>query len=264
MWALTSKYVFKGALEMKTALHVGGGKENYTSSDKPIVRTPDGYPFIPGSSFKGAFRGAVERLAPSIPGIISCQLIDEREACPTVRKDFPKQKENMKEDDLVAELEYELCCTCKLFGSPWSISKIFFQDMKMAVPSTLTQVRDGVMIDRDSERAVDQLKYDFETVPPESRFEMEIALENPTRVDLGLTCVGLNEFLSETMFLGGMKTRGLGACKLKDLKIYKLDLEGDGKEERLKNYLIHDRLEEKMEEVASARQFIQTWIEQLF
>jgi CRISPR-associated RAMP protein (TIGR02581 family) len=264
MWELKSKYLFKGILEMKTALHIGGGKENYKNTDSPVVRTPDGYPFIPGSSFKGAFRSTVEKLAVSVPGISTCQLIDEQDECPTVRKEFPKQKQKMKEDTLVTELEYELCCTCKLFGSPWSGSKIFFHDMKLKTPSDITEVRDGVMIDRDSERAVDQHKYDFETVPSASEFEIEIMLENPSDTDLGLTCIGLNEFISEMAYLGGIKSRGLGNCRIRDLKIFKLDLEGNGKEERLKKYLIHTKTEEKMEEIKAANPFIQSRIEQLF
>lgn len=264
MWELKTKYLFRGLLEMKTALHIGGGVEKYRNTDNPVVRSPDGYPFIPGSSFKGSFRSIVEKIAVSIPGITSCQLIEGQEECPTVRKEFPAQKQNMIEETLVYEMEYELCCTCKLFGSPYSASKIIFNDMKLKVPSDYTEIRDGVKIDRDSERAVDQHKYDFETVPSSSLFEMDIVLENPTQTDLGLTCVGLNEFLSGMAYLGGIKSRGLGNCMLRDLKIYKLDLEGEGKEERLKNYLLHRKLEDKMEIISSADQFIQSEIEALF
>jgi len=60
MWELKTKYLFKGRLELKTALHIGGGRLNMMNTDSPIVRTPEGFPFIPGSSFKGAFRSTVE------------------------------------------------------------------------------------------------------------------------------------------------------------------------------------------------------------
>lgn len=259
MWELKSKYLFKGILQMQTALHIGGGNENMRNTDNPVIRTPDGYPFVPGSSFKGVFRSTVEKIAVSLPGITSCQLIEDNTSnkCPTSQQaDFAKKKQNMNEEQLIRALEQNLCSTCKLFGSPYTASKIYFHDMKLETPSDITQIRDGVMIDRDRETAVDQHKYDFETVPPTSEFDMEIMLENPTDTDLALTCIGLNEFISEMAYIGGIKSRGLGNCKIEGLKIYKLDLEGDGKEDRLIKYLTHICPEKKMDEIEKPDEFI--------
>ncbi len=44
---------------------------------RPVVLTPEEQPFIPGSSFKGALRSAIEKLVPSLPesaGLRSCGL----------------------------------------------------------------------------------------------------------------------------------------------------------------------------------------------
>jgi len=285
MWELKSKYLFKGRLEFKTALHIGGGKINVSNTDSPVVRTPDGLPFIPGSSFKGAFRSAVEKLAISLPEIRTCQLIEDESLkgmpdkecfrliedkdsayCPTaIHQEFARWKQNKKEKDLIAHLEKKLCDTCKLFGSPYTASKITFHDLSVGEWAGVTQIRDGVVIDRDSERAKDGLKYDFEVIPPTASFDMEIWVENPSLTELGLACIGLNEFRSEMAYLGGIKSRGLGSCRIADLEIYNLDLETeDGKEDRLMKYLIHDTLEEKMENIPDPSQFIQTQIEVLF
>lgn len=59
-YELRNRYMFKGILEMQTALHIGGGKITLSSSDSPVVLTPEQKPFIPGSSFKGAMRSTVE------------------------------------------------------------------------------------------------------------------------------------------------------------------------------------------------------------
>ena len=285
MLELKTKYLFKGTLELKTALHIGGGKESFMSTDSPVVRTPEGDPFIPGSSFKGAFRSTVEKLAISIPTIKTCQLIESKaeedwkgkptkeicklvessDVCPTsIPKMFAQWKEDKSEDVLNKMLKQKLCHTCSLFGSPYSASKIFFHDLKLEEWAGVTQIRDGVGIDRDSERAKDQLKYDFEVVPPTSTFIMEIVLENPSTTDLGLTCLGLNEFLSEMGYIGGMTSRGLGNCKITNLDIYCLDLVNEGKEERLKNYLLNTQLDKKMEKIPNPAQFIQERIENLF
>ena len=257
MWELKTKYLFKGKLKLNTALHIGGGKINVTNTDSPVVRTPDGLPFIPGSSFKGSFRSAVEKIAVSVPNITSCQLIDESTTCPSAnQKSFNERKERMSEKDLFKALEKELCDTCKLFGSPYSASKIIFHDLMMLDWAGVTQIRDGVVIDRDSERAIDKLKYDFEVVPPDSVFDMEIWLENPSTTELGLTCIGVNEFVSGMGYIGGIKSRGLGHCEIKDLQVYVLDLETENRKfERLKKYLSGLTVEEKMTKIESS-QFI--------
>jgi len=260
MWELKTKYLFKGKLKFKTALHIGGGKVNVSNTDSPVVRTPDGLPFIPGSSFKGSFRSAVEKIAVSIPKISSCQLIDESNICPSVNQNcFTRRKKEMSEENIVDTLNKELCDTCKLFGSPYSASRIIFHDLMVSDWAEVTQIRDGVVIDRDSERAIDKLKYDYEVVPPDSVFDMEIWLENPSDNELGLTCIGVNEFVSGMGYIGGIKSRGLGHCEIKELQVYVLDLKTEnGKFERLKNYLTGSTVEDKMKKEDS--QFINNQI----
>ncbi len=67
------------------------------------------------------------------------------------------------------------------------------------------QTRDGVTIDRDSEKSRDRLKYDFEVVPASVTFEMKITLENATQQDLQLLCVGLSEFVHGFGAIGGKR-----------------------------------------------------------
>ena len=55
------RYIFTGKLKLKSAMHIGGGEINLRGTDSPIVLTPEGKPFIPGSSFKGVFRSTVEK-----------------------------------------------------------------------------------------------------------------------------------------------------------------------------------------------------------
>src|SRR6266702_5149777 len=75
-YELRNRFVFKGKLVMQTALHIGGGRVTLSSSDSPVVLTPDQKPFIPGSSFKGALRSTVEKIVPGLPGFSSCALIE--------------------------------------------------------------------------------------------------------------------------------------------------------------------------------------------
>jgi CRISPR/Cas system CSM-associated protein Csm3 (group 7 of RAMP superfamily) len=75
-YELRNRYVFNGQLVMKTALHIGGNKVTLSKSDSPVVLTPDQKPFIPGSSFKGALRSTIEKIAPGLPGFTTCALIE--------------------------------------------------------------------------------------------------------------------------------------------------------------------------------------------
>ncbi len=78
-YELRNRYLFEGQLVMQTALHIGGGRASLSPSDSPVVLTPTGHPFIPGSSFKGSLRSTVEKLVPELPSsakLSSCALIE--------------------------------------------------------------------------------------------------------------------------------------------------------------------------------------------
>jgi CRISPR-associated RAMP protein (TIGR02581 family) len=252
-YELRNRYLFTGRLEMQTALHIGGGRITLSSSNSPVVLTPDEKPFIPGSSFKGALRSTIEKLVPNLPGLRTCGLPtkeDEKDLCPTAHQSALARKlRGLNEQERAKEQEKErllnLCHTCLLFGSQLAAARINLNDLYVVEEawSGIIQIRDGVAIDRDSEKAKDRLKYDFEVVPAQAVFDLSITLENATPQDLQLTCVGLSEFVHGFGAIGGKRSRGLGACRLNDLKVSSLELEGKGvsvneRNQRLKNFLL--------------------------
>ncbi len=54
--------ILKGELVVKTGLHIGAGKDviEIGGIDNPIVKTPTGDPYVPGSSLKGKLRFLME------------------------------------------------------------------------------------------------------------------------------------------------------------------------------------------------------------
>jgi CRISPR-associated RAMP protein (TIGR02581 family) len=258
---LKSRYRITGQLVFETALHIGGGRNPAASTDSPIVRDGAGLPFIPGSSIKGAVRAAVEKIIPNL-GLTACGLTDALVKCLTawsnsnpneeklkayeavreaVGRD-PKVIENMEkklhllgdppleqgkisESTLLHILDNHLCQVCKTFGAPTLASVIYFHDAPVVEDLWIgvTQVRDGVGIDRDSERARSQIKFDFEVVPPSTFFALQISLENPQPKDLGLTALALQELIAGMIPLGGIRSRGLGRCRLHEPKIEWVD-----------------------------------------
>lgn len=265
-----NKYLFKGSLHFSSALHIGGGQLNETNTDLPIVKTPDGLPYIPGSSIKGVFRSLTERIATQINGLKSCLLSSENKECYSSEKskwkpdaDFDGNPVKKTETQIFNELEQGLCNTCKLFGSTHRASKVFFKDLNIQQWAEMTQIRDGVAIDRDSGTAVPNLKYDYEVLPVDAMFAFQIMAEDLDDTDLGLLSIGLNELVSGNFQVGGKTTRGLGNCQLDNFEIYKSDWEDP---EKFKKYILGQTDETKYEKMTGgqAKQFLIQKIERLF
>ena len=251
---LRNRYVFQGQIVMQTALHIGGGKVTLSSSDSPVVLTPEQKPFIPGSSFKGALRSTVEKIVPGLPDLWTCALIelddeelkkqDKNGICSTLRQgEFAamRRAEPGRAGEFLQQALDGLCDTCRLFGSPFAAAHLNVNDLYMSkdVWNGIIQTRDGVAIDRDSEKAKDRLKYDFEVVPASATFDLEIVLENASPKDLQLICVGLSEFAHGFGVIGGKRSRGLGVCSLEGLKVSALELEDEAtRKQRLRDYLV--------------------------
>ncbi len=125
----------------------------------------------------------------------------------------------------------------------------------------MTQVRDGVVIDRDSGTAVPNLKYDFEIVPTDAKFYLLISAENLNQEDLALISIGINELLSGNFYIGGKTTRGLGNCKLENLEVYCSDWTDS---DQLKKYLLNNTLESKYEKIEDWVSFLSKNIDLLF
>ena len=161
-----------------------------------------------------------------------------------------------------------LCNTCLLFGSPFAAARINVSDLYISDQKWLggIQVRDGVAIDRDSERAKDRLKYDFEVIPVGAKFTLSLVLENATPQDLQIISVGLSEFVHGFGVIGGKRSRGLGVCELQDLTVSSLELVGPGytdipeRNKRLQAYLVHKKFSTENE---PGEQFLEKHINKL-
>lgn len=258
---LESRYRFSGILTMETALHIGTGGQVSTVTDSPVLRDAAGRPFIPGSSLKGAFRATVARIVANL-GMNACDPFGDDDFCLSPQKG-PREEnyrmirsylgrrippsggssdderarqalanlnhpgwtgEEITEDHLLILLGEWLCPVCKVFGSPYWAARARFDDLPVVEPwLDVTEIRDGVGIDRDTERAIDKIKFDFEVVPAGTAFSFGLTVENPSDQDLGLVAIGLREMIEGMIRLGGIRSRGLGRCTLTLDPIQKLD-----------------------------------------
>jgi CRISPR-associated protein Csm3 len=254
-WKFENRWLITGTLRMKTALSVGSRASLLPAgSDLPIIKTPEGIPFIPGSSLKGMVRTYVERVLRTMDEmkkqyqgqrLWACDPLDEKQRCVIARccdqceecngsccadcnrcKNCMVQRatRNNRLDDnlLVQELWQHSCTACRLFGSPWLASRVAFQDAVLTNRESLlrlTEVRDGVGIDRDLGSAKSGIKYDFETVPAGAEFGITIVVENAEEWEVGLLLLALEAMKKGELPIGGKTTRGPGWGELVELKV---------------------------------------------
>jgi len=224
----------RAILEMQTALSVGSrGSLEPTGTDLPVMKGPDSLPFIPGSSIKGAVRALAERILRTWdkrPDLWACDLFDD--PCVTagdkdqLMRDAEAEYPDRVEQVFSNKVWQASCTACRLFGSPWFAGRVAFKDAFLLNGDELpviTQIRDGVGIDRDLGAARTGVKYDFEVVVPGARFGLEILTENVEDWELGFLLTVLRLWEEGNLALGGKVTRGPGWGKLADIQLQRLD-----------------------------------------
>lgn len=273
----TIRYVITGKIETETSLHIGSGWGD-ASTDATVVKDLRNRPFVPGSSLKGALRSAVEQLVGPVPGIRTCQLSDvSPDRCISTDADWQqaydeKRSSGATEEDLLQFLDGKVCDTCHLFGSTAMASRLIVSDLPLVEreedeDAEDTGIRHGVGIDRDTETAREGVKFDFETVPSEKDFRLEMVVESPSQTDLGLLAAGLRELELGMIPLGGNSSRGVGRCRLHIDRVVKVDL---GSRAGLRAYLLESepRAEGQPARIAGqeldAARFIRDSIDGLF
>lgn len=233
---------------MGKPIHVGRGTSlEPVGTDLPIVKTPDGLPYIPGSSIKGVVRSELERILRTLNShkiklngnpLWACNIFYEKEKCIPQRKGInsnrkskeeleEESKENGKlnEEKFTQEIIKNSCTACSLFGSTEIASRIYFRDMFLSKESisVKTEIRDRVAIDRDTGTAKKGAKFDYEIVPAGCRFTFEAILENVELWEVGLLGLILKSWERGEIAVGGKTSEGLGWGKLQNIVIKRVD-----------------------------------------
>lgn len=249
---LVRRVVVRGRLVARTGLHIGDGGRSAdpTALDDSVIRAPDGNPFIPGSSLKGAVRSFLERLAAARAGWLmgehdgTCAHAMEQRDWDT----WVREQAQGEADRIYAAL----CPACRLLGAPHYAGRLQVRDLP-AVPGSgpghwerpghwrvRLGERNGVGIHRDTGTAASGVLYDFQVVPPGTAFALELLLENPADAEWHNALVALVALARGDIPLGGKVTRGLGAVALTEVQIWDLK-PGDGS---LRRYVLGTPLAE--------------------
>jgi CRISPR-associated RAMP protein (TIGR02581 family) len=257
-----------GTLTTVTALRISAGRSTEPiGSDLPVIKDALGNPLIPGSSFKGAMRSRLESFLRGIVGnnrkLVANPAIEEEWSL-TSQEIKQLLKEGFSDDlTLTEEIIKQTDLISLLFGSPWIASKFQVRDLTVVPDSWFGQYqeRDGVSIDRDTETAADGKLYDFQVVPAATQFQFKAIVENAEEWELGLLMIGLHQFETEQIPLGGGRSRGLGVVKLDISEMLWFDYPED-KPDLLLDYLKKLVMGDK-NAYEDAREFKDHWVQQL-
>ncbi|MCC5634622.1 CRISPR-associated RAMP protein [Nostoc sp. CHAB 5844] len=262
--------VFKNRLEITgilwtvTALRISAGRSTEPiGSDLPVIKDALSRPLIPGSSFKGALRSRLESF---LRGIDSSLAEDPANFTSTTRNNLVQTYKEQYENDDIALTQALLGITdavSRLFGSPWIASKFQVRDLTVIANAWFGQYqeRDGVAIDRDTETAAQGKLYDFQVVPAGTPFEFRAVVENAEEWELGLLMIGLHQFETEQITLGGGRSRGLGVVKLEIDKMLWIDVNNNP--EKLLTYLKQLVAPDEEPKYDNGKQFKQQWTKAL-
>ena len=232
---LHERLIISGTLEAVTPLHIGSGKPELEIGeiDMPILRTPDGQPYIPGSSLKGRVRAEAERIARE-RGLEVCNPPNTRNMCGTIKKDSSPQ---------------EFCICCRIFGTAGDVSvasKVKFRDAYPQGKVESLLERTGIAIDRKTGAVARRALYTIEAVPAGVKFNLEIVADNLSEDELKLLLAALKSV--EDSALGGSSSRGFGKVKININEVCRRTAGyylGEEEEQRLKGGDLERWLEEK-------------------
>ena len=249
-----NKYILTGKIVVLNALHIGSGKEK-DDRDAPFISLDDDKNFyIPGSTFRGYLSTKLERFLDSGNGfkiknngeelneadvklIFGYTNLDKLETKidDEGNEEDRKLKENNKkiQDRIIKKLNAKNLNEVKSLAG-----RIHISDMPILKDVDYV-TRDGIKIDRNTGATEKRGKFDYDVVPAGTEFDLNIELENIENYQLDLIGLALNDILKDNGDLfGGKTSRGIGKCRLKDLKMKYVT--SDDKE-KLKKYIFEGK-----------------------
>ena len=249
-----NKYILTGKIVVLNALHIGSGREK-DDRDAPFISLDDDKNFyIPGSTFRGYLSTKLERILDSGNGfkiksngeelneadvklIFGYTNLDKLETKINDKdnEEDRKLKENNRkiQDRIIRKLNAKNLDEVKSLAG-----RIHIFDMPILKDVDYV-TRDGIKIDRNTGATEKRAKFDYDVVPAGTEFDLNIELENIENYQLDLIGLALNDILKDNGDLfGGKTSRGIGKCRLKDLKMKYVTSED---KEKLKKYIFEGK-----------------------
>lgn len=220
----SNKSIYYLTVHTKTALHVGTAASANDVSDSLLRRDAQGQLVLPGTSIAGAIRSHLTRLTPAMTRLAPRHICDALSG-------------TEKHDEQGKPLACG-CIICHLMGDIRPLNEIrgaislddlerlngrasrfIVHDALISPPQT--HIRDGVGIDRTTGAAARaaSAKFDFETIPAGTKFDIMLELEDADDIDRYLLNLALYEWQEGRLRFGGNKNRGTGVLMLSGVQI---------------------------------------------
>ena len=194
---LIDTIIVKGTITLETGLHIGGSKSTLDIGglDSPVIKTPRGVPYIPGSSLKGKIRS----------------LLGLKEGSLDVKKDSDLLVKMFGSSDTGRETVSRLIFRDAMLDEA-DFKKVFKEDA--ILETTFTEAKYENTIERKSGTTKGGLRQ-IERVPAGAKFKLEIVV-NIFDTDTEDLVAKLKEGISllENNYLGGSGSRGYGKVKI--------------------------------------------------
>jgi len=195
---LIETIIVKGTITLETGLHIGGSKSTLDIGglDSPVIKTPQGVPYIPGSSLKGKIRS----------------LLGLKEGRLDVKKDSDLLVKMFGSSDKGRETVSRLIFRDAMLDEA-DFKKVFKEDA--ILDTSFTEAKYENTIDRKSGTTKPGGLRQIERVPAGAKFKLEVVV-NIFDTDTEDLVAKLKEGISllENNYLGGSGSRGYGKVKI--------------------------------------------------
>ncbi|MEO1261920.1 MAG: type III-A CRISPR-associated RAMP protein Csm3 [Bacteroidota bacterium] len=241
---LTGKLIIKGKINTETGLHIGGSKSSLDIGgvDLNVIKSPQGVPFIPGSSLKGKLRSLLAKTEGSTA-------VNARDAKGSKSdEDFPYLLQifgSSGDDKDRGEVTRLLVRDAKLnedhFGSAFDKDKVEmdfpYSDVKWE--NTINRKKGTAEHPRQLERVPAGAAFEFEMVydlyeDAESRPYLnkdkqpeKIGADNISELNKHLKALETAMRLLQDDYLGGQGSRGYGKVKFSKISVEQKNITAD-------------------------------------
>lgn len=203
-----------GTITLETGLHIGGSKSSLDIGglDSPVIKTPQGIPYIPGSSLKGKIRSLLGITEGSVDVEHDSTLLKKMFGFPGIQDEKDKKK------IVGAEISRLIFRDALLDTEKF---KTEFTDKDAVLDTQYTEAKYENTIDRKSGTTKKGGLRQIERVPAGAIFNFEIVVSifDGDANDKIIEKLEKGIKLLENNYLGGSGSRGYGKVKIE----YKID-----------------------------------------
>lgn len=243
---LLGKIKIRFKIEAKTGLSIGAGRETFEIGglDNPVIKTPDGVPYIPGSSLKGKIRSLIERKKFDLNEIREYYEIKDDKKKKEKKEELERKGWKWVGNGFIHVCDKKDCEVCRTFGRPAEVensepTRVYIRDSFLEEKEFKEKFKDlfnsGLYTETKWENVIDRLTSSanprhFERVPAGAIFSGEFIFNVYDKEDEKLFDLFLQGLaLLEDDYLGSSGSRGYGKIKFFDFEVYPKEREKYGK-----------------------------------